>query len=587
MHHGAVRIRQVVARVRHPLRRGTAPLRRVALGLRAPVPGADGQAGRRLDRGALARDLDRSEDDVEEPALHRRHGHRGARLPAPAVRAHRAAPLPDLRPADRRPVRRADRRSGAGAPRGHALHGRCAARARPQGRAPRHPREPARRGLHARARRRRDVPSGRRAGARQEVQARHLGGRRPPRDQGRPAPAPERLDRDGPAHRRRPRRGARGRRARAHLLGEVRLPRARRVARRARPADVLVQLAARRLPGLHRPRRHARGRPRAGRARPRALHPRGCLGALERGRVELLRAGARGDRRPLGGAARRPVGQALERASGSVPERHRCRARVRDVQEPLRAQALVHDRLRGRRREPPAPLSRDAVAAPEGAHRDVHVDAAVLDLRRRAPAAGGARRDGRRAQHRLHLAPGGARGAGLLPRARAHRHRAPDRRARDPRDPRAADVPRRRRGRLPVAQPRRAHALGRRGPAHPPRHADRRQPRGRPLHPRRALDRPPPARQRAADRDARAPARHRQHRDRGRARRGDDARGRLGRRHGPGRRHPRRPCRRRGHGRGRREDARVADRAVPQRPALDSGAGEARRRHGLAQGTAA
>ena len=60
-----------------------------------------------------------------------------------------------------------------------------------------------------------------------------FGGRRPPRDQGRPAPAADRFDRDGPAHRRRPGRGARGRRAGAHLLREVRLPRARRVAGRA------------------------------------------------------------------------------------------------------------------------------------------------------------------------------------------------------------------------------------------------------------------------------------------------------------------------------------------------------------------
>ena len=224
-------------------------------------------------------------------------------------------------------------------------------------------------------------------------------------------PAADRLDRDGAAHRRRARRGARGRRPGAHVLREVRLPRARRVARRARAADVLVQLAARRVPGLHRPRRDARGRSRAGRARSGALDPRGRAGALERGRLELLRAGARGDRRPLGGAARRAVGRALARASGPVPERHRRRARLRHVQEPLRAQALVHDGLRGRRREPPAPLPRDPVAAAEGAHRDVHVDAAVLDLRRRAPAAGGARGHGRRPQHRLHLAPRGARGA--------------------------------------------------------------------------------------------------------------------------------------------------------------------------------
>ncbi len=52
------------------------------------------------------------------------------------------------------------------------------------------------------------------------------------------------------------------------------------------------------------------------------------------------------------------------------------------------------------------------------------------------------------------------------------------------------------------------------------------------LHPRRAVDRSAPARQRAADRDARAPARAGQHGDRRRARRVDDARRGLDRRHG-------------------------------------------------------
>ena len=68
---------------------------------------------------------------------------------------------------------------------------------------------------------------------------------------------------------------------------------------------------------------------------------------------------------------------------------------------------------------------------------------------------------------------------------------------------------------------------------------------GRALHPRRALDRPAPARQRAPDRHARAPARPRQHRDRGRARRGHDARGRP-----PGGPRPRRRRARRRAGRG-------------------------------------
>ena len=51
------------------LRRGAAALRRVAVGLRPAVPGADGEARRRLHRGPVAGDLDRAEDDLQEPAL--------------------------------------------------------------------------------------------------------------------------------------------------------------------------------------------------------------------------------------------------------------------------------------------------------------------------------------------------------------------------------------------------------------------------------------------------------------------------------------------------------------------------------------
>ena len=45
--YGPVRLRQVVAGLRHDLRRGPAALRRVAVGLRPAVPRADGEAGRR------------------------------------------------------------------------------------------------------------------------------------------------------------------------------------------------------------------------------------------------------------------------------------------------------------------------------------------------------------------------------------------------------------------------------------------------------------------------------------------------------------------------------------------------------------
>src|ERR1700728_3636152 len=50
---------------------------------------ADGQARRGLHRGALAGDLDRSEDDLAQPALDGRHGHRDLRLPEASVGAYR------------------------------------------------------------------------------------------------------------------------------------------------------------------------------------------------------------------------------------------------------------------------------------------------------------------------------------------------------------------------------------------------------------------------------------------------------------------------------------------------------------------
>ena len=123
-----------VAGVRHDLRRGPAPLRRVALGVRPPVPRADGQARRRLHRGALARGVDRPEVHVEEPALHGRHHHRGLRLPPAAVRPRRAPALPHLRRAHRAADPAADRRPGALPRGGPALPGARPGDPRPQGR---------------------------------------------------------------------------------------------------------------------------------------------------------------------------------------------------------------------------------------------------------------------------------------------------------------------------------------------------------------------------------------------------------------------------------------------------------------------
>ena len=170
-HHRPVGVGQVLAGLRHDLRGGTAPVRRVAVRLRPAVPGPDGQARRRLDRGPLAGHLDRPEDDLAQPALHGGHGDRDLRLPATAVVARRSAALPDLRPPDRGPVGRADHRPGDGARRRNPLHGAGPGGARAQGRVRQAARGPARRRLRPREGRRRAAPA--RGGLRLDKKFKH------------------------------------------------------------------------------------------------------------------------------------------------------------------------------------------------------------------------------------------------------------------------------------------------------------------------------------------------------------------------------------------------------------------------------
>ncbi len=175
----------------------------------------------------------------------------------------------------------------------------------------------------------------------------------------------------------------------------------------------------------------------------------------------------------------------------------------------------------------------------------------------------------------------GAAGARVGPGARSLRARPADRATRAARDRGAAAVPRQRRRRLPVARTRGRDAVGRRGAADPSGDADRLLACRRPLHPRRAVDRPAPARQREADRDARAAAGSGQHGAGGRARRGHDAGCRPPGRYGARRRRARgvRGCP--GHrprGRGR---SRVADRPVPRRHARDRDPPQAAQTGGL------
>ena len=203
--HRPVRLRQILARLRHHLCRGPAPLCRVALGLCAPVPGDDAEAGRRPDRRPVAGDLDRAEDDVEEPALHRRHRHRDLRLHAPALGARRRALFAGHRPADRKPDRLADGRPRAGAARRHAALSAGAGRARPQGRIPQGARRIPQEGLSARQDRR-HLPRARgSADARQEIPARHRRRGRPHRGAPRHRPAPRGKLRDRAEARRGPR----------------------------------------------------------------------------------------------------------------------------------------------------------------------------------------------------------------------------------------------------------------------------------------------------------------------------------------------------------------------------------------------
>ena len=164
---GPVGLGQVVARLRHDLRRRPAPLRRIALGLRAPVPRADEEARRRLHRRTVAGGRDRTEEPDAHLAIHRRHRDGGLRLPAAALGAHRADALPGVRTRAEAGHRGGGRRRDARAPRGNARARRVSAEAIREGHARADRREPQREGLRARRRGRRRAPP-RRAAAEDE-----------------------------------------------------------------------------------------------------------------------------------------------------------------------------------------------------------------------------------------------------------------------------------------------------------------------------------------------------------------------------------------------------------------------------------
>ena len=151
------------------------------VGVRPPVPGPDGEAGRRPDRRPQPGHLHRPEGQQPQPAVDGRHGDRDLRLPAPAVRPRRPSPLPDLRPRGRSPERQPDRGAHPGPARRHAAAGPGSARQGPQdgGRPGLRGGPPA--GLRARPGGPRAARPRRRADAGQVQAPHHRGGRRPAR----------------------------------------------------------------------------------------------------------------------------------------------------------------------------------------------------------------------------------------------------------------------------------------------------------------------------------------------------------------------------------------------------------------------
>ncbi len=267
--HGRVGLGQVVAGVRHAVRRGTAPLRRVAVVVRAPVPGPDGEAQVRAAARPVADDRDRAEVGVVEPALDGGHGHRDLRLPARALRPRGRAALPPVRRRGHRALGGRDRRGAADAAAAHQGGADGAQGGEPQGRVPRGVRGGAQGRLRARAHQRPDPAARRRHRARQEEEAHHRDRDRPRDDRSVGSRAPDRLGRGGGEGGRRLDPGRRRRRgARARLQRGARLPELRRRPARAVAAVVLVQQPARHVRRLQRPGLEPGGRPRSHRPQP-------------------------------------------------------------------------------------------------------------------------------------------------------------------------------------------------------------------------------------------------------------------------------------------------------------------------------
>ena len=341
---------------------------------------------------------------IAQPALDRRHDHRDLRLPAPALRAHRHPALPEVRPASS-PARRRSRSSTGCCSCPRARASRCSRRSC----------------AAARASTRACSPSSPKQGftrARIDGEIVELADRTKDRlaryenhtievvvDRLVRRPGIERRLTDSletalrlaegvaeveivPEGRRR------GRRARdAHVLRAPRVHALRAVVRRARAAQLLVQLAVRRVRALRRARHAVRGRPGADRRRRRPLDRRRRDRAVERVPGRVLQPGARRGRRRVRLLRVETPWKKLTKAQQKVVLYGAGKTQVL-VRYKNRYGRKREYKTRVRRRDPVAraPLHRGRQRPQRGSRSRATCARCRARVRRRAPAARVARR---------------------------------------------------------------------------------------------------------------------------------------------------------------------------------------------------
>ena len=377
-----------------------------------------------------------------------------------------------------------------------------AGRARPQGRVQARAGRPARARVHARAHRRRsssrstsDITLDRRRNHTIDVLVDRLIVK----------PGIERrlvgFDRARAEARRRHRRHQHARGRRSAVLAPDGVPDVRHQHSGDVAARVLVQLAARRVPGLPGARRGLRLRSRAHRAGRHACRSppaRSCRG--RRATSGLIAEMLAGLQRTFGIDPAMPFGKLPKKLRDIVlfgAPGSRRPAGHESTGEAAKAarQGSVRRGLRGRR-FPTCGAGSTKARGPIRKRSSRTARCSRARLRRRAAAAGEPRgpRQGPAARRDTSDLPI-SEALPLVETLELTEREQLDRRARRARDPRSAALSERRRRRLPHARPRRRDALGRRRPAHPAGDADWLAAHRRALRARRAVDRPAPARQ--------------------------------------------------------------------------------------------